>query len=384
MDYDWQTWLRVWRRTLERPPRRRWIFALLLLHPVAALATSLCLALDHLCFPGFRRVAVRAPIFVLGNARSGTTQIHRLLEADPGRFACFHTWEILLPSLLQRRALRWIGRCDARWLGGRLAARVGAREDASFAKARRMHDWRLDGAEEDGFLGLHGFGSGTLTVLFPFCRMLAPLSDLDALQSPRQRKRAQRFYAGCVQRLLYERGPERIFLSKNPAFVRRMRALRELWPDARFVFPLRHPCETTPSLVNLLVKTWQALGWDAESIRDSADWLRENQLESFRYAFEVIDSLPPEASAVVSFEQIANAPRAAVAAIYARFGLELSAAYAETLDAVQARSRAYRSEHRYDAAALGLPRAEVERRVGHLFARFGWRLEGEPVRSPPP
>ena len=377
MFVDVANYLFLFRRALREPhhPRRRkLIWAIFLLYPFVALVDFVCLGLDHLLFPGFRRIEVRSPIFVLGNARSGTTHTHRLLAGDPGRYAYFRTWEILLPAIVQKKLVRLIARLDARLLGGRLAARLFGREGRALGKARRMHDWRLTGAEEDGFLGLHTFGSGTLSVVFPYNRELAHLSDLDRLAAPRHRKRWLDFYEGCVKRQLYWEGSQLIFLSKNPGFVRMMRSLRERFPDARFVFPVRHPAETTPSLVNMLVKTWSALGCDPRDVEDGAAWLRENQIDSFAYAFEVLDSLPEDAFAVVTFQELVCQPRTAVEKIYTRFGLDIRPEFAAFLDAEQARGRAYESQHRYDAEALGIPREEVRERLGHLYERFGWEV----------
>src|SRR5438093_6669121 len=65
----------------------------------------LTLALDHVCFPAFRRVEVRTPVFIIGHPRSGTTFL-QLLLTQTGEFCTFSAWEIFLPSLVIRRLLR--------------------------------------------------------------------------------------------------------------------------------------------------------------------------------------------------------------------------------------------------------------------------------------
>src|SRR5262249_21447043 len=76
---------------------------LLCVLPAWALANALCMKLDAWVFPDFRRHPVRSPVFIVGNPRSGTTLLHRLLCGDTERFVYFRTWEILLPSLVQRK-----------------------------------------------------------------------------------------------------------------------------------------------------------------------------------------------------------------------------------------------------------------------------------------
>lgn len=46
-----------------------------LVHGVGALTRGL----DHLIYPGFRRIPLDRPVFIIGNPRSGTTFLHRFL-----------------------------------------------------------------------------------------------------------------------------------------------------------------------------------------------------------------------------------------------------------------------------------------------------------------
>jgi hypothetical protein len=376
MYFDFRTYRRVFARALREPyqPRRRKItWALMLLFPVLALWDAVFFALDHVFFPGFRRVEIRTPVFIVGNARSGTTNIHRLLSGDE-RFSYFRTWQILLPSILQKEIVGAIARIDRRFFGGAIEARINGRQDRALAKARRMHDWRLDGAEEDGFLHLHTCGSGTISVIFPYNPMLEGLSNLDEKATPAERERQLRFYEGCVKRQIYFDGGDKILLSKNPAFVGRMQSLLERFPDLKFICPVRHPYETIPSLLNMLKKGWLAMGADPRDVDVAVEWLRRQGIETYLHAFEVLDAMPDDRYAIPTFGELVSAPRATVESIYERFGWEITPDYARFLDAQQARARAYQSGHRYDPG-LGPPRETLHEELGPLFERFGWEME---------
>lgn len=386
MYFDFDTYRRVFRRAFREPAgrrRRRLVWALAIGFPCLAIWDAIFFALDHVFYPGFRRVEVVSPVFVVGNARSGTTKIHRMLAGDE-RFSYFRTWQILLPSIVQKKIVAAIARFDRRWLGGAIDARITGRQDAVLGKARRMHDWRLDGAEEDGFLHLHTCGSGTISVLFPYNAMLSNLTDLDECASARQRRRQIEFYRGCVKRQLYfegargpgEGGEEKILLSKNPAFTFRMRSLLEAFPDLKFICPVRHPYETIPSLINMLQKGWVALGADAGDIDEAVEWLRGNGIETYRRAFEVLDALPEEARAVPEFSDLVSQPRATVEKIYARFGWKITPEYARFLDAEQEMARDYASGHHYEPG-LGPPRDPLHAELAPLFERFGWQREDD-------
>ena len=162
--------IQLFRRALrEASPRRRKVLRfLVVVTPFFIALNQLCLLLDHLLFPGFRRVRVQKPVFIIGHARSGTSLLHRLMCGDDQSFSWVMMYEMLLPSILQRKLVRAIARLDARWLGARLATRVHAWEDRVFAKGRQMHPMNLDGPEEDEFLLTLTFYSATVAMIFPY------------------------------------------------------------------------------------------------------------------------------------------------------------------------------------------------------------------------
>ena len=62
------------------------------------------LGLDHLIYPRHRKQAIDRPIFIIGNPRSGTTFLHRLL-LGAGGMAAFELWEMLFPAITARKLL---------------------------------------------------------------------------------------------------------------------------------------------------------------------------------------------------------------------------------------------------------------------------------------
>ena len=85
---------------------------LLLWLPLQSLFHSLCFLLDYLFFPRLWRQRVDRPVFIVGHARGGTTLCHRLLAADGDHFSYFLYWELLFPSLLQKKLIRALGKLD--------------------------------------------------------------------------------------------------------------------------------------------------------------------------------------------------------------------------------------------------------------------------------
>ncbi len=82
-------------------PATRAPFVLLQLRQVISATT---LGLDHVFYPGHRKHAIDRPIFIIGNPRSGTTFLHRLL-LGAGDMAALELWEMMFPAITARKLL---------------------------------------------------------------------------------------------------------------------------------------------------------------------------------------------------------------------------------------------------------------------------------------
>ena len=377
MLFDLRTYLRMFRLAFADRPRGGRLVLLVLLAfgiPLVAAFHALCMALDRLLFPGFRRVEVREPVFVVGHARSGTSLLHELLARDGERFSTFLTWELFLPAIVQKKLVRGLGRLDRAWLGGAVDRRIKAWEDRAFARGREMHPMSLTRPEEDEFLFAASCASGVWVLLFPYWRELDYLYYTD--QMPRRRRqRLLRFYRGCVQRQLYLNGAEKVHLSKNPTFCGKVESLIEAFPDARFVVCMRTPYDTIPSLLKLVTRNWKAAGCRPERMEDSRRVLAEQSFHSYRHPLEVLARHPEVRRAVVDYRALVEAPKRTVLEVYGRLGLPVSPAYEKALDAEEARSRSHRGEHVYSLGEFGLEPGELRARLGDLFERYGWEPE---------
>ena len=211
MDFDFGNWWLILRRIVAepfRPKRKLVLFAVFIGLTGLSIAGFLGLALDRILYPGFRKVKVEKPIFIVGNGRSGTTHMHRLLAGDARRFTYFRTYEMLIPSIVQRKALWLLGAFDRRFLGSALSRQLRLVEDDALDDVRGRHDWRLDGPEEDDFLLFNNWSSASLVFPFNYPELIDLLYG--DRQSAASRRRQFRFYEGLVQRQLFLYGTERV------------------------------------------------------------------------------------------------------------------------------------------------------------------------------
>ena len=291
------------------------LVALVVILPLLLCFTHVGFWLDDMLYPGWRQQPVVRPLFLVGNPRSGTTWLHRLIALDDSKFTSFRTWELLVgASVTWRRLfidlyaldqlffLGFFTSCvhrSEKWLlgdsyaGGAdgAGARAGAEAgDGDGGGGRAVHPVSLDAFEEDEWVLAHAWLSQLVMFFFPLAGgvCLRPLVQFDAApesQLPTPVRRAIfGFYRQCVQRHLYARShpsfltrrlhvggvgsplhiqKKLIFVSKNPAFTMRLVSLYEAFPDARVVCLLRDPVQSVPSMISYISHVWHTFATPA-------------------------------------------------------------------------------------------------------------------------
>ena len=349
--------------------RTRWLALFYLVFPVLEAVTWLCFALDDLLWGGYRRQTVERPVFIVGNLRSGTTYLHRLMARDERNFTSMQLWEILFaPSVVQRKIGRALHTLD-RWLGGPLSKRIVAIEEG-WVDQRIRHRVTLRSPEEDEFLMLHIWSSLAVWLYAALLQEARPYAFFDTEMPPVKRERIMRFYARCLQRHLYaHRGKH--YLSKNPCFSARVSALYERFPDAKIVCLVRSPLQVLPSYLSFMEYAWRAIGNPAD---DSA--LREYVLNTarhwYRHPLERLSLAPADSYAVIRYDDLATDPQRVIGNLYDRLGFEISPQFARTLREETEKARGYRSTHRYSLEQHGLIREQILAEYRDIFERFGF------------
>jgi len=211
----------------------------------------LAFLLDEVLFHGYRRVEVKAPLFVTGVPRSGTTFVHRALARDESQFTTFHTWEALFaPAIVERKLIAALAALD-RHLGAPLSRLVGTLNRRVTGGLAHIHEVGLQAAEED-YLTLLPAGGCFITVLaFPNSTSVWTLGRLPEMQEAERRVLLD-FYHAMLQKHLYAASPGRRLLSKNAAFGSWISELEARYPDGRFLVCLREPTAALSSQLSAI------------------------------------------------------------------------------------------------------------------------------------
>ncbi|MEK7795485.1 MAG: sulfotransferase [Candidatus Hydrogenedentota bacterium] len=331
----------------------------------------MCLALDTVLFPGFRKVDVSAPVLMMGIPRSGTTFLHRVLSKDTDTFTTFSLWELMFaPSIVERKMFLGLAVID-KTLGGSGQRLLRWADRRFFAEVRKIHHVSLFEPEEDDLVLFPIFGSLFLLFPFPFEEELWHYARFDTETPRAERERIMRFYRECVQRHLYVHGTDKIFLSKNPTFSSKVDSLRETFPDARLICNVRTPYEAAPSLLSFLTFSWRKFRND-----DCGFGFRDMILKLtgywYRWPMERLPKWPDFQHEFVLYDELRARPREVVEELYERFGLSISPRFHAVLDEEEARAQAYESRHEYSLEQYSLSEDSILEQYEDVFEYYGF------------
>lgn len=359
-------WPQNWRRF-------KFLFLFAVVWPLIKAVSVPCLCLDHLFYPGFRKVRVRDPLFIVGNLRTGSTLLYRTLARDTESFACFRMLDAFLPAITMKRAAAALGRMDAA-LGG-YGARVLYRIDRAFlAEYSRIHDTGFLKPEEDEFALLVDMCSACMFELFPAVQRFRRLFFVDQEMSEREKRWVMRRYMGIVRRQLYHLGPHKRFLSKNPLFTNKIEALARTFPDARFVCLVRNPVNTVISTASLFHFVWHQTGALPPGERDMKQVL-EFCGTFYRYPHTALANLE-QRSSFVRFQDLVSDPAHTIRATFSAVELEIPDSLEPVLASVNDRQRRYRSRHRYTPECWGLSASEIYEEFEDIYEHYGFPRPG--------
>jgi hypothetical protein len=360
--------------------RVAWLIFFYVLFPLLEIVTWFCFLMDDVLFPGYREQEIKAPVFIVGNPRSGTTFLQRLLAQDDETFTWMQTWEILLaPSITQRKVLEAVRGLDRR-LGSPVAHWIDAQQQR-WQRKNTLHKIKLRAPEEDAYLLLHIWStimvqlySGVLTGLDTWARF-------DTEMPEKEKRRVMEFYVKCLQRHQYAReGNGRHYLAKNPTFSPKIDALYEYFPDAKIIYLARNPLDVIPSFASMLKFEWEIMGSPFEG---RSDFHRILDMIDHWYAYplERLAHAPKQSYMVVDFHAMVDTPDEIVRSIYDCFGLDINPTFANVLRRETIRSHNYQSPNNHSLKGTGLSREKIIKRFEYVFDRFGFDLQGSKERG---
>ena len=365
----------VARRRLN--PRRAWVwlcyaFAFFSIRGVLGMARRI----DDLLWPDIAEQEIAQPVFIFGNARSGTTLLHRLMSRDEEHFASMKLYQSTFSAVSVRRSVEALERLDRRVPGRPLRRGVDLINRVVFSGWQGIHEMGIDQAEEDEAVFALCLMSPSVVLLLPYLDELRGLTSFDELPAE-DRRGFMDFYADTLRRHLYASGGQRAFLNKNALFAPRVRTMFERFPDARFVYLVRHPFDAIPSFLSMFHSKWATHSPEIGTNSPEARALARLSIDYYRYALDCRKLIPDDQFITLRYDDLVADPRDTIESLYRRMGLALSPAFRARLEAELIGQRKFASGHGYSLEQFGLSEEEVFGELKDIFAEFGFESPQE-------
>jgi hypothetical protein len=338
-------------------PKRFFInLFIFLFWPAWMLSMRIAYLFDNLFYPDHQDQDVKEPVFIVGNFRSGTTFLHRLITKDD-QSTSFTSFELYMaPSVVGRKFYRWLLKINyaignpARWVIG-LFNRIVEKE-------AYMHKIGLDEVEEDGQVLFHVWSSFDLLAFFPFPKLIKKYIYYDDQVAAEVKKRDMEYYSEIVRKHIYSHGGRR-YISKNPSYSPKVKTLHQYFPDAKFINIVRNPLQVIPSTISLYSKHCRTYG-NPESEYNLQETVIEHTKHWYLYPHQYLKTLPADQYIRVLYKDLVADPEGTIEKIYQKFNFDLSPEYASILKAEAEKSRSYKSKHRYSLLKMGLSKKRIQ------------------------
>jgi hypothetical protein len=299
---------------------------------------------------------IRAPIFILGLPRTGTTILHQLMAQDPATRVPM-TWEVHRPWPPPER--------ETYDTDPRIAEVEGhfAGIDRVLPGFKAMHPMGALLPQECVALTAHDFA----TMIYHTTH------NVPGYQAWLERTDLRPVYASHRRQLQYLqwRCPAARWVLKSPGHLWALDALLHEYPDARIIQTHRDPLKVIASLASLVSHLRSLASDDIDTMAIARDWT-VRLAAGLEQAMAVRDAhVPSERTFDVQFRDFVGNEIETVRRIYAHFGLVLS-------DEAEQRMRRFlaanpkdkHGAHRYTLAAASLDAATERKRYARYIERF--------------
>jgi hypothetical protein len=329
------------------------------------------LLLDEVFYPAYHEIKIKQPVFIIGNPRSGTTFLQRLLAKDSHSFISMRTWEIFgAPSILMRKIFHCAAKIG-RAIGVPISKRI-KRLERLWQESDAIHRLELRAPEEDENLLIHIFSTMKIWSFAAMLDEVYPYIYHNEKISLEDKQRIMDFYESCIQRHLFDHGgTAKHYLSKNPNFSPMIDTLLTRFPDAKFIYLIRNPLDAVPSHISLKEREWQMLGSPLEEYA-CRDLILDASEHWYNYPLQKLKELPENQAIVVKFDDLVSDAEDTVKRIYDRFGLTVSSGYLKILQRETIRARNYQSQHIYSLSEMGINREQLRERFKDVMLEFDY------------
>ena len=301
-----------------------------------------------------RHARPRAPIFILGHWRSGTTLLHNLMALDP-RFAAPNLYETMFPNGFMVteawQAPLW-KRCvpETRLIDNmKLGTDLPQEDELALAILTRRSP----------YMG-HSFPRRWAF----YMRYL----DFAGVSEAERQSWKKSFYDYACKLTVFRNG--RTLLLKSPPHTARIPLLLELFPDARFIHIHRDPYRVYQSSLHMLTEGLPLAKMQTGDLPNPEDFVIERYTRLYDAYFAASDALPADRIVEVRFETLAQDPIGTIDTIYRRLGIDGVEPLRPALESQQAELRHY-AQNSYEPLGMAV-RERIAQAWQRSFETWGY------------
>lgn len=348
----------------------RFLFTLVFvsLHFIGMLVIAFGRLLDEIFFRNYKNVDLSEPVFIISNPRCGTTFLHRLLCLDKERYTFSLLYHTIFPCVTYIKIIQLIAKIDKK-IGGLLHKLINKLDDWFFGGWKYVHPMGFDRSEEDEALFTLMAYTPALILLSPWAHQLNYLEFLDKTDEKTKAK-IKRFYIASLKRIVYATNPDATLLMKNVFSTGRLQFILSCFPQAKIIYPVRHPYNAVPSVVSMFTGPWRVHSRDVKDDSEECRAFAQIAIHYYNYIFEQRNLIPKENLLIVKYAEVVAQPQLTAHKIYDHFGFNKSEAFLSALKAYTLESKKYKSKHSYSLSQYGLSKEYLYEQLSELMDYF--------------
>jgi hypothetical protein len=327
---------------------------------VGLLVNRAQIAADRKRMPGIAGMQIKRPILVVGFGRTGSTLIHSLLAEDPQHLAPRH-WEVLRPSpagLAKPDDPRILKAAEE--IKQMLAANplVGVQHpyyitDGPFVTAECGHFLEM-AFSSTYFWGYYGGDE----------------SYRNWLVSEEHGASTMAFHKQFLQHLQWGRDDGRTWVLKAPDHMQHLKAVADVYPDARMIWTHRKPLTVLPSLasVTAIVRSVN-MEVDRPTVAKAS---LKFQTDTLKRGLAEREKIDPKQFYDLNYRDLVADPIGSVRRIYDYWDMALTNEAETRMRAwLERNQQNQHGEHKYSLEELGMSAEQIESDYKAYSERFG-------------
>ena len=361
--------------------RVSYLTACIIIYGIVRAVNHICLALDEIFYPSYKKVIIRSPLFIISMPRTATTWLQNVIASDQGHITSMKLWEMLFaPSIIQKKLLVRLSKVDGQF-HNYLLKKLRKLDAYLFKGYKPAHPSSLFNHEDDDLVLANIFSNLFLIFFFPDLKLFNFLIRFDQSQDEKRKKRILSFYRKCIQKHLFVFGKEKIYLSKSASHIPKMQSLMQWFPDGRFIFTVREPEQVISSTISMTMQ-FSKVFHTPVNINSVTERTLKLFDHLFSYPLEVFRTWPESVCYINMYDDLCVNIENEVTRIYQHFGIHLSEKFQKLLSDEYQKSKSYKSEHFHPADKCGITADEITGRYRDSFEQYIRFSRFDPQKSP--